>query len=137
MQLTNLFIHVITKREHLVSFIVLNYSEDCEVRKTDHELQTSQVSTITEPALKLLAKSGHGYVPAEVITSNESLPSTSAFFVDSNEPTATHLTQCKVQCCQDSLEVYQVTDPNVHKSTKKVQGHARQFNADWYKVTHS
>jgi len=76
----------------------------------------------------------HGYAPAEVITTNENLPSTSAFFVDSNDQTTTYLVQCKGKCCEDSLEVYQVTNAKVLKSTRKVRGHARQFNADWYKL---
>jgi len=97
---------------------------------TDKQESPPQESITTKSSAKPLVKSSHGYTPAEVITTNENLPSTSAFFVDSNDQTTTYLVQCKGKCREDSLEVYQVTDAKVLKSTRKVQGHARQFNAD-------
>jgi len=104
-----------------------------KVRTTDKQESPPQESVTTKSAAKPLVKSSQGYAPAEVITTNENLPSTSALFVNSNDQTTTYLVQCKGKYCEDSLEVYQVTDAKVLKSTRKVQGHARQFNADWYK----
>ena len=40
---------------------------------------------------------------------------------------------CYAPCCQDSLEVFQVTDKSVLKKTRKVQGHGRQFCPEWYR----
>ena len=39
---------------------------------------------------------------------------------------------CNAPCCQDSLEVFQVTDKNILRKTRKVQGHGRQFCSEWY-----
>ena len=44
-----------------------------------------------------------------------------------------HDNDCDAQCCQDTLEVFQVTDESILKKTKKVQGHSRQFCPDWYR----
>ena len=40
---------------------------------------------------------------------------------------------CNARCCQDTLEIFQVTDQNVILQTRKIQGHSRQFCAEWYK----
>ena len=42
-------------------------------------------------------------------------------------------TECVAQCCEDTLEVFQVTTESILKKTRKVQGHGRQFCADWFK----
>ena len=39
---------------------------------------------------------------------------------------------CNAPCCQDSLEAFQVTDKNILRKTRKVQGHGRQFCSEWY-----
>jgi len=69
----------------------------------------------------------------KLLPQNESLPSTSAFFVDLNKPIATYFIQCKAQCCQHSLDVYQVTDHKVLKSTRKALGILMQIGT---KVIH-
>ena len=40
---------------------------------------------------------------------------------------------CNARCCQDILEIFQVTDQNVILRTRKIQGHSRQFCVEWYK----
>ena len=40
---------------------------------------------------------------------------------------------CNSQCCQDTLDVFQVTDETVLKRSKRVQGHTRQFYSEWFK----
>ena len=45
----------------------------------------------------------------------------------STSEVVTALQPCNALCCQDSLEVYQVTDKSILKKTRKVQGHSRQF----------
>ena len=40
---------------------------------------------------------------------------------------------CDARCCQDTLEIFQVTDQSVISQTRKIQGHGRQFCVDWYK----
>ena len=42
------------------------------------------------------------------------------------------LEPCSALCCQDSLEVFQVTDKTILRKTRKVQGHGRQFCSEWY-----
>ncbi len=44
-----------------------------------------------------------------------------------------HVNDCNAQCCQDTLEVFQVIDESVVKRTIKVQGHSRQFCPEWYR----
>ena len=39
---------------------------------------------------------------------------------------------CDAPCCQDSLEVFQVTDKTSLRKTRKVQGDGRQFCSEWY-----
>lgn len=40
---------------------------------------------------------------------------------------------CNSQCCQDTLDIFQVRDDTVLKRTKRVQGHTRRFRSDWFK----
>lgn len=61
------------------------------------------------------------------------LQSSSASFAHIEQPSistsvaVTASQPCNAPCCQDSLEVFQVTDKNIFKKTRKVQGHGRQF----------
>ena len=49
------------------------------------------------------------------------------------EPISTCDTNCDSQCCQDTLDVFQVTDESVIKMTRRHLGHNRQFCPGWYK----
>ena len=53
--------------------------------------------------------------------------------IDAQEPSSSGGLQCESECCQDSLDIFQVRDSTILKKTRRDQGQrSRQFCCDWY-----
>ena len=86
------------------------------------------------PELKNIINTTHSFwhlqssstFPAYIEQPHDQQPSLSTSGV------VTVLQLCNAPHCQDSLEVFQVTNKNILKKTRKVQGHNRQCCPEWY-----